>query len=278
MIYVRSAGGLGNQLFQLTAALYLKEKVNMPISFYTNHLKNYETPREFLLQEILPQEFPLQFVKPRLLVQLILKYRVNKVLPFLFKWSITTKNIASYKKSNFYVLDDYFQDISVFEKELQIVSKYIQQKANSNKKVIEICNLHHQFKDSVAIHIRQGDFLNKANATTFYTQSNGYYKSAIASLKNVQNLFIFSETEATFIIDISNYPTQFVKNFSLTDIEEFLLMSKFSNLIIANSTYSFWAAVSTNKNQIIAPKNWFYNHKQNNVWLKNLQIINFKTI
>ena len=71
--------------------------------------------------------------------------------------------------------------------------------------------------------------------------------------------------------------------FTLTDVEEFLLMTKFNNLVIANSTFSFWAAATIkkiNKNSIIiAPKNWYFNELDNQVWQNNLlklkiQIVN----
>ena len=62
---------------------------------------------------------------------------------------------------------------------------------------------------------------------------------------NIQNVFIFCETEIAGINDITTFATHSIKNYNLTDIEEFLLMSKFPNLVIANSTYSFWAAIAT---------------------------------
>lgn len=277
MIFIRLSGGLGNQLFQLTAALHLQAKTNMPISFYTNHLKNYETPREFMLQEILPKEFPLQFSKPNWLVQIILKYRINKALPFLFNWSITTKNIATLKPSKFYVLDDYFQDIAIFKNEVTIVANYINQAANNNEKVVDIYNTNNQFKNSVALHIRRGDFLNKRNANIFYIQDNSYYKNAIETMNSIQDAFIFSETEILDSKNITTLPIHSIIKLNLSDTEEFLLMTKFPNLIIANSTYSFWAAAATKNSNIVAPKNWFYNQKENTVWLNNLQILKYKT-
>lgn len=277
MIFIRLAGGLGNQLFQLAAALHVQAKNNMPISFYTDHLKNYETPREFMLLEILPKDFTVQFSKPSWIIQSLLKYRINKVLPSLFNWSITTKNIATLRPSKFYVLDDYFQDILELENELEVVAKYIQQAASSNKKVIDIFTANNKFVNAVALHIRRGDFLNKSNANVFFTQTNAYYTNAIAALTNIQKIFLFCETEED-ISSITILPFCVVKQYCLTDIEEFLLMTKFQNLIIANSTYSFWAAVSAKSHNVIAPKKWYLNKKDNNIWLSNLQLVKFNTV
>ncbi len=283
MIYVRLAGGLGNQLFQLTAALFLKGKVNMPISFYTNHLKNYETPREFVLQEILPKEFPLQFSKPNGLVQTILKYRINKAFPFLFKWSITSKNIVSVKPSKFYVLDDYFQDITTLKNELNIVANYIKQAANNNKKVVDIYNSNNQFSNAVALHIRRGDYLNKEYSKILVTQPNSYYNNALDSInENVTSIILFSKDKIEDLSEMTNFQIVFSNELKLNDVEEFLLMCKFSKLIISNSTYSFWAAVASkhfnNDVSVVAPKNWYYKYTDNNIWLNNLNICNIKII
>ncbi len=272
------SGGLGNQLFQLAAALHLQSKTNLSISFFTEHLKDYETPREFMLQEILPKEFLLQFSKPNGLVQIILKYRLNKALPFLFKWSVNAKNILSIKPSKFFVLDDYFQDISIFKNELKIVAGYINQAANSNKKVDNFYKRNNQFNNEVAFHIRRGDFLSKTNSSVFYIQENEYYKKAISTFENVNKIYVFSESSIEDLATITSLNVEMIESNVLSDTEQFLLMSKFSNLVIANSTYSFWAAIASLNCKVVAPKNWFYNEDQNGIWLKNLQALEFKTL
>ena len=255
----------------------------MPISFYTNHLKNYETPREFVLQEILPQEFPLQFSKPNLFIQFILKYRINKAFPFLFKWSITSKNIVSVKPSKFYVLDDYFQDITTLKNELNIVANYIKQAANNNKKVVDIYNSNNQFSNAVALHIRRGDYLNKEYSKILVTQPNSYYNNALDSInENVTSIILFSKDKIEDLSEMTNFQIVFSNELKLNDVEEFLLMCKFSKLIISNSTYSFWAAVASkhfnNDVSVVAPKNWYYKYTDNNIWLNNLNICNIKII
>ena len=245
MIFIRLAGGLGNQLFQLTAALHLQAKTNMPICFFTKHLKNYSTPREFMLQEILPKNFQLQFLKPNWFIQFILKYRINKCLPILFKWSITSKNITAIIPSEFYVIDDYFQDISIFLNEVYIVANYIKQAANNNKKITDIYNSKNKFKNAFAFHMRRGDFLTKANANIFYSQKNSYYKAAINILSSIKQGYLFSETIIDDLSSITHLPVETFESNGLSDTELFLLMSKFSNLVIANSTFSFWAAVAS---------------------------------
>ncbi len=284
MIFIRLSGGLGNQLFQLAAALHLRSKTNLSISFYTEHLKDYKTPREFMLKEILPEEFPLKFKKPSKLVQIILKYRVNKVFPFLFKWSITTKNIQKFQKSSFYVLDDYFQDISILKNETNIVAEYINQAAFNNKKTFNIYSTNNQFSNAVAIHIRRGDYLNKEYSKILVTQPDEYYNSTLNSFEsNKYDIVAFTNEKIEDLKEITNLPIKFSNEFKLNDVEEFLLMSMFSNLIIANSTYSFWASIAAQKNnkvktKVIAPSKWYYNEAENNIWLSNLILCNISIV
>lgn len=283
MIIIRLHGGLGNQLFQLTAALHLQARNNMQINFYVDHLKNYETPRKFMLKEILPKEVIWQFAKPNWFVQTILKYRINKVFPFFFKWSITHKNITSVKPCSFYVIDDYFQDISMFYDQINIVTAYINSAANSNKKVLSIYNSNGQFQNTVALHIRRGDYVNEKYSKILVTQPNEYYKNAIFKVgRMVESILVFTNDEINDIINIDKMPYTLSQTLNLNDVEEFLLMSKFTKLIIANSTYSFWAAIAASKaictTDIIAPKNWFYNVADNQIWLKNLNIFNIETV
>ena len=51
----------------------------------------------------------------------------------------------------------------------------------------------------------------------------------------------------------------FASKLGLSDLEEFFLMSKCKNNIIAKSTYSWWAAFlnSSAENIIISPSAWF---------------------
>ena len=47
-----------------------------------------------------------------------------------------------------------------------------------------------------------------------------------------------------------------------TDIDELYMLSKFKNIIIGNSTFSWWAAYLNNtdsKKTVYCPKNWFNN-------------------
>jgi hypothetical protein len=84
-----------------------------------------------------------------------------------------------------------------------------------------------------------------------------YYRKALLFFHDIKNVLVFSD-------DIEWTKTTFVdKNFKIIEGEpdymDLYIMSMCTNNIIANSTFSWWAAW-LNKNPdklVIAPKNWF---------------------
>lgn len=262
MIIVRLMGGLGNQLFQLAAATHLQKKVYQPIAFYTNHLSLYTTKRSFKLSFLYKYETDIVFANPIWLTRLILKYRINKLVPSFFPFIITAKNINNPKILKHYILDDYFQNVSQIQEGVADIALKIAEVANSdyyNKLFQPI------FKNinanTFAVHIRRGDYLKGNNKNIYCYLANTYYRNAANHLpKTDYTAFIFSDD----IVDsplpnTNNYGIVNISTYNFTDIQEFLLLSKFKNIIIANSTFSFWAAISCNnvvKKVIIAPLYW----------------------
>ena len=64
-----------------------------------------------------------------------------------------------------------------------------------------------------------------------------------------------------------------------SDYEEFLLLSRFQNIIIANSTFSFWPALAgPTKKSKVAPSKWTHISEDNRIWINNLEKFEFITI
>jgi hypothetical protein len=118
-------------------------------------------------------------------------------------------------------------------------------------------------KNSVAIHIRRGDYLNNPKARYFHgILGEDYYKKSISYIKKRVNnpfYFIFSDDvelvkKTFFFFNKKNYIFIDTKS----SIDDLHLMSNCKHFIIANSTFSWWGAwLSKNKHKIIcAPKRW----------------------
>ena len=128
--------------------------------------------------------------------------------------------------------------------------------------------------DSVFLHIRRGDFLQSKH-WQFKKLGSTYYNNAIDAIKShITNphIFIFSNDiawcKAYFLNSLEssvreNVCFEFIEGNSETDAaQEMELMRSCKNAIIANSTFSWWAAYLINHTQKIVcmPNSWFHNH------------------
>jgi hypothetical protein len=117
-------------------------------------------------------------------------------------------------------------------------------------------------KDSVAVHVRRGDYVsNEAASRILGPLAPEYYTSAIhhitRTIKEPQ-YYVFSDEPDWCMKNVGLPPsTSFVE--ACEDYEDLFLMSQCKHNIIANSSFSWWAAwLNQNPAKIvIAPKLWY---------------------
>jgi len=120
--------------------------------------------------------------------------------------------------------------------------------------------------NSVSIHVRRGDYVTLKNASEFHGLcSVEYYHSAVESIDAKENaeLFIFSDDIEWCRQNLKfSFPVTYVSH-SFGSAWDMYLMSLCSHNIIANSSFSWWAAwLNTNPNKkVIAPQYWFTGKK-----------------
>ena len=116
----------------------------------------------------------------------------------------------------------------------------------------------------MAIHVRRGDYVSNVKSFDFHGICEvTYYKNAIEQLNaklDNPTYFIFSD-DVQWVRNnfnfISNY-TLVSDNAEQNNFEDFRLMRFCKHQIIANSTFSWWAAwLSDNPKSVIAPSKWF---------------------
>jgi hypothetical protein len=281
MITVRLAGGLGNQLFQLAAAIQLSERVNLPYSFYIGDLKTYTTKRAPMLRFVLGDDFRLN--QPNFFVRFILRYRINKIFSFAFPWYVRLSNLKNVPARNTLILDDYFQDCRLLKTGIDTVITKINDEKHENAKVGKIYSMIKgdlPDKSLVAIHVRRGDYLKPENSKRYPTLNKEYYLKAIRQIMPApERIVVFCENEIFSTGDFQDADVIQVKKFELTDFEEFILFSFFKNLVIANSTYSFWAALAADTNSIrFGPETWAFRKRENEIWNSNLHHYSFHKV
>ena len=110
--------------------------------------------------------------------------------------------------------------------------------------------------DLVSIHVRRGDYLLLSGH--YVMLGEDYYREALGAQEN-REVVIFSDDIEWCKENLlfSGMKIHFIEG--ETDIIDMYLMSKVKNNIIANSTFSWWAAyLNDNEHKkVIAPKKWF---------------------
>jgi len=241
-------GGFGNQLFQIANGLSLAHEYNMPIRFI--HKKHQHS-------DIFARLMSIKFNQ---------EYRFDgKVLVeksttdhSVCKFSIFNEKFFSYRKivleSNHSIVNGYFQSYKYFAACNDFILNEFTRKLNLDSKADQ---------NSVAIHIRLGDYIKKrANRRIYLTPSYGFLDQAIQQLETLTKradleLNIFSDDEYNFNKIYKSY--FFQKNFKYFNgqpEEAFQKLTNYDYKIISNSTFSWWAAW-LGSGKVVTPDRWF---------------------
>jgi hypothetical protein len=249
MNIIRLCGGLGNQLFQYAFGKAQKQ-CGITVLYDSSWYNKIRNPlRPLLLDKF---KINLEMANSTQYFRIITEkgFESKKIFDVGFKYT-------GYWQSPLY----HYEIYSELQKEIQLKEEYYTSEYSELKKIIIKSN-------SVSVHVRRGDYLNKENHHVLPLE---YYKKAlklIQSLKGDCKVFVFSD-------DIFWCKKQFsdVYFVQLNDYLEFELMRFCTHNIIANSTFSWWAAYlneNTNKT-VIAPKRWVVKAEdQNNIDKKGL--------
>lgn len=274
MIIVKLMGGLGNQMFQYAAAkaLSVRHGVTMKVdlSFLNNRIprENF-TFREFELGcfdnaiEIATNNELSIFNPPNRIIR-SLKSFLGISMPMRY-CELSFNYYESFNElPSEILLEGYFQSEKYF---IQIRSLLLKDfKLRSPASSVNLSLIENiKSTNSVSLHIRRGDFAeNKVINSIHGLCDINYYKRAIMEIKlNTENaiFFIFSDdinwakkeigmTSNVFYID---------HNIGKESYWDMRLMSYCKHNIIANSSFSWWAAwLNENQNkQVFAPIKWF---------------------
>jgi len=278
MVIVKLFGGLGNQLFQYAIGRKLSLLHNTELRFdltdfykYKNlvtnmsvvgvDIKKFKVNFNEAVDEELKKFF---FLKSKFLTFLIKKIssRFFSILNSVFyKNYFYEKNVSSfYHKLSSYknvYLHGFWQNQKYFLDIRKILIKEINLKKKSNKHIQLLKRI--KKSNSVAVHVRRGDFLLPGIKKITPLININYYKKSFSKLeKNIKNIryFFFSDDISWVKKNISKKNSFYVSGFN--QVEDLISISKCKHQIIANSTFSWWGAwLNDNPKKIVmAPNKW----------------------
>ena len=275
MIYARIRGGLGNQLFQYSAARSLADSLNVSLGLdirefdknspYKMDLDNFNLRADFSPSNLIKHK-----KYDNKLTYLFDKLAGNQRVIYKEPFLMFDKNLCSNIDGTY--LKGYWQSEKYFLKNKQNIMKDISFIRNpdkiNNKQLKEINET-----ISVSLHIRRGDYItNKTYNSIHGTCDLSYYNKAVDYLKKRIGkdikVFAFSD-DPSWVLENLKLPVdiKFINNNSHeNNYEDLRLMLNCDHNIIANSSFSWWGAwLNQNPDKIvIAPKKWYANEQLQN--------------
>lgn len=275
---VRLSGGLGNQLFQYCAALGVAKRWKCRLAFDTSwyRFSRYRPVRTFQLNRfVIPEaDSSSGLAKDFVLTGIDLSAKKSPAAKNLLsqlgiRVLIEENNhekpeylYGPLPSASHIILSGFWQTADHFLGVRGEIRQYLQPKfslsaeAQSLLKVVTDTN-------SVFLHVRRGDFISLGHPLLPLS----YYKSAVREIEERHGTdlqwFIFSDDtgwcrkEFTFL----HNPNIISLSSPEASLEEFHIMSQCRHGVIANSSYSWWAAALTDENRgtICAPKSRYGN-------------------
>ena len=294
MKIVNIMGGLGNQMFQYAFAIALK-KVNPQEQIYidthhfhylfvkkwkTSNLHNgYELDRIFEHIDIPIAKIPHLLKVTTYMPNFVLSRVIRKIMP-----KRSTEYVAPIKESQKYLpnllqlrgnkyYEGYWQAAGYYEPHKELFqSVFAHPEPNEqNKKLIDEIQKSH----SVGIHVRRGEYLKLPRYSGIC--EDNYYRKAINLIESdgiIHQYYIFTNDIKWCKRHISpllgNSHIRFVTHNSGKDsCWDMFLMTYCRNLIIANSSFSWWGAfLNKHADKIIAPTPWMNGKDCNDLYAK----------
>ena len=266
-------GGLGNQLFEYVYYLYLRKKFPKEkiYGFYYDRWLKAHNGLE------IGKWFDVSLPPTNCFIHIIsfILYYSVRVLN-LIGLTLSFYNYKFERDDNSFFQEGYWQDKTILE-DVGAPSFIAGLEVDSYNKTIlnKIMS-----SESVSVHIRRGDYLSPRNQSIYGNIcTNNYYKKCIDEISKVMDsptFFIFSndldyardlfENESNCIIVNGNQGER--------SFYDMFLMSHCKGMILANSTFSCWAAYLNNNAVIVlSPMVW-----ANEGIVPNVNLETWKTI
>lgn len=285
-IVIRLAGGLGNQLFQFSAGISLAQQQSLPfekILIDTRFLASYKAKHKFEIGFV-TDLFPGTQVAPMLstMASMASRLRLAKIIDKrlgLFELISSAPRFnaacASRNPASTFILDGYFQNPDI----LFTVR-------DRNRVRLTLLSVHRVLIDhvkkglpTIGVHIRRGDYVTSKSASkVFRNIPVEYYDMALQQLRRNQKVLVFSDDREISACYASKIGGIDVRRLNLSLQDEFCLFMACDDHVIANSTFSWWAAYLGYKadGRVMAPKQWYHDRlrsQTNTLLLPHFELI-----
>ncbi len=279
MITVRLVGGLGNQLFGYFLGRYLELEKGVSVRFDLSEQLNGLSAHKVSITELgLPGQFghfvdrhirfvPTKFLNTRRAFRKISRtwQTLNPNRKYYFSSEIGFDSKLNDLTLKNQVISGYFQCENYFD---LVVERIPELKQLSIKDLDSWSyTLREEIikKKPIALHVRRGDYVPLAQQ--YGLLGEDYYTAGIdkiyadLGLMSGTEIWVFSDSPdqiAKSMPKLMAYSPRIIETPShVSDTEVLVIMSNSDKLILANSTFSWWAAkLNIDKEIVVAPNKW----------------------
>jgi hypothetical protein len=274
MVIVKIQSGLGNQLFQYAAGRSLARRLGTALVLDTSDF----TPQSFRRYGLGDFMIAAGFLGPRA------RYGIKKLRQ---QWLTPVRVMAQaggiiriivdghhgfdetiQQKATVVYLDGYWQSERYFTADRELLLAEFTLRAPASPAITPLL-ARIQAETSVCVHVRRGDYLSTPIGQQNWAACGpGYYHAAMAHIgKRAADakFYLFSDDPAWVQSHFGSAANCVVVSGQMTqsDLEDFRLMMNCRHFIIANSTFSWWAAWLGRQpdKMVVAPKTWYCSEK-----------------
>lgn len=278
MKIVNIIGGLGNQMFQYAFARVLKEKYPDEEVLIDPHLFRFPLIKKYKNNNFYHNGFEVDATFPNASLKIANWRQMSKVTYFLPNYvlnrvlrRVLPKRVSEYTQENefaFYpevfsiktdcYFEGYWQHYKYFDGMRDVLLDMFQFPQPNEKNVNLSEEIQHTH--SIGMHVRRGDYVGNKGFGNVCTLE--YYQKAIEQMEINPNthFFVFSN-DISWCKDnlepLMKHVTYVDWNKGKDSHWDMFLMSKCEQLVIANSSFSWWGAyLNQQAKRIIAPKLW----------------------
>ena len=231
MIYSVFTDRLGNNLFQFAAALSIDDNVTICVPDKDEFLETIK------YKDIFFKDFSvINHIPNNIDIHIESSFKYSKI---------------PYTNNSDLILKGYFQSYKYIDRE-----KILKHFRRNTPIITKINKLYPDLLSSnfTVIHVRRGDYLKVLYKHPFCGLN--YYKEAIKKIGSNKKFIVVSDDIQWCKKNIKAINIQYIENSS--PIIDFFIMTLSNNLIISNSSFSYWAAfLNEKKVKVIAPSLWF---------------------
>jgi hypothetical protein len=259
-IRVDLEGGCGNQLFQFFAAYSIARSKDVSLAVNTlkvdqNRHRGFSISQSSYLRNLTGVKFVSEQspksnrFRKKMSIYLGTTYRPNEIgMP---------KNSPNVKRVR--RVSGYFQTESFFRQLLneELISlEALKHDFESSSDMSHFSEI--DFGNSILLHMRGGDYRKQKNSIGCLSIDYFMESLLIFGHEGKQVYVISDDPEKIIANKVANkFPYKYLETENLHPLAVIFLISKFSTLVISNSTLSFWGALMQDRNQVIAPKPWY---------------------